>query len=191
MSNLTFYFDPLCPWTWRTSLWIREVQRQTDLAVEWKFFSLAEANNGPDPLSRAPLRAEVLARREGGNAAVDRLYLTLGKVIHESGFNVWKDGMPKEAVSKALGEAGFSPNLLEEAMADESTLADLLTEHRGAVEQYKAYGSPWLIVDDSGFGFNGPIIDAVPTDETALKLWEHLSWTLTQPYFYELKRNRG
>ena len=42
--RLTFYFDPLCPWAWLTSLWIREVRRLRPLEVEWKFFSLAGVN---------------------------------------------------------------------------------------------------------------------------------------------------
>ena len=33
MAGLTFFFDPLCPWAWRTSRWIREVQHQQGLAV--------------------------------------------------------------------------------------------------------------------------------------------------------------
>ncbi len=37
MANLNFYFDPLCPWAWRASQWIKEVQKQSSLEVAWKF----------------------------------------------------------------------------------------------------------------------------------------------------------
>lgn len=191
MADLTFYFDPLCPWAWRSSLWIREVQRQQpSLEVEWKFFSLAEANNFPDPTWKAPLQAAALARREGGNEAVGRAYLAMGQAIHESGVNVRESGVPTELISRKLAEAGFGADLLDRAVADPSTLTEMTDEHRNAVDKYKAYGVPWLIMAGNDIGFNTPVISEVPQGETALKLWEHLSWLLTQPYFYEMKRNR-
>ena len=37
-----FYFDPSCPWAWRTALWIQEVEKVRPIEVTWKFFSLAK-----------------------------------------------------------------------------------------------------------------------------------------------------
>lgn len=92
MSDLTFYFDPLCPWTWRTSQWIREVQSQQPLEVEWKIISLGLNNNAPDE-ALANLRPLVLARREGGNEAVSRLYQALGHATHDKGLKPWEGGV--------------------------------------------------------------------------------------------------
>jgi 2-hydroxychromene-2-carboxylate isomerase len=191
MAKLTFYFDMVCPWAWRTSQWIRQVRQQQELEVEWRFFSLAEANNMPDPLMRAPLRAAVLARREGGNEAVDKLYQVIGNAIHSRGIATYRDGMPMDIIKGDLEAAGLEAAILDRALDDASTLSDMQTEHAQAVAKYKAYGVPWLIVDENDFGFNGPVMTEVPQGETALKLWESLSWVLTQPYFYELKRNRS
>ncbi len=191
MSELTFYFDPLCPWTWRTSQWVREVQREQPLEVEWKFFSLAQANNFPDQSWFLPLRVAALARREGGNQAVNRAYLAMGQALHESGVNVRADGIPTQLLEQKLSEAGFEPSLLKRAEEDASTLEEVQAEHSGAVENLKAYGVPWLVIGNQEFGFNGPILTEVPTGDTALELWKHTSWMLTQPYFYEIKRNRG
>lgn len=190
MQKLTFYFDMTCPWAWRTSQWIREVRKQQELQVEWKFFSLGEANNLPDPLYRTPLRAAVLARRDGGNEAVDKLYEVIGNAIHSRGIVAYRDGMPLDIIKQDLTQAGYDATLLDRAMADPSTLEDLQAEHHGAQERYKTYGVPWLIVGNNEFGFNGPVMTQVPQGQTALELWQHLSWVLTQPYFYELKRNR-
>lgn len=189
-TELAFYFDPLCPWAWRASRWIREVQRQIPLRVEWKAFSLAEANGLENPDTYIPLRIIVLARREGGNEAAARLYEILGRVIHEQHVDIREPGVFRQAIRDALAEAGFDPSLLERAIDDPSTLDDLKTTHQQAVEEYGAYGVPWLVVGDCAFGFNGPVIDDVPQGEAALDLWQHLSWLIQQPYFYELKRNR-
>ena len=43
-DTVDFYFDPICPYAYQTSLWIRDVKRQTGLAITWKFFSLEEIN---------------------------------------------------------------------------------------------------------------------------------------------------
>src|SRR6476660_10168640 len=43
---ITFYLDPMCPYSYQTSVWIREVRsRLADgLDIVWKFFSLEEVN---------------------------------------------------------------------------------------------------------------------------------------------------
>ncbi len=191
MSKLTFYFDPICPWTWRAAEWIREVQRQEPLEVEWKFFSLSEANNFGGDSWLVPLRVAALVRRNGGNQAVNEVYRAMGQNIHDRGANIREEGVLEMVAQQALSESGLDPALLQQALADPSTREEVLTEHAEAVSKYKAYGVPWLVVEGQDFGFNGPVIDKVPQGQTALALWEHLSWMLTQPYFYELKRNRG
>jgi protein-disulfide isomerase-like protein with CxxC motif len=32
---VTFYFDPLCPWTWRASRWLTQVAEARGLDIEW------------------------------------------------------------------------------------------------------------------------------------------------------------
>ncbi len=190
MAALTFYFDPFCPWTWLTSQWVREARQRRPIDVQWKFFSLAESNDMPDPLWRAPLCVEALVRRSGGNDAVDKLYVALGKRLHDDGANIREDGVLEQVIEQALSDAGFDRALLRHAMDDPSTLDDVLAEHREAVDRYQAYGVPWLVLEGQDFGFNGPIIKEVPRGDTAGELWDHMSWALTQPYFYELKRER-
>jgi 2-hydroxychromene-2-carboxylate isomerase len=193
MAKLTFFFDPICPWAWRTSLWVREVRKQRDLDITWKVFSLSEINRGDDPLaeehakSDAVLRALVLARRQGGNDAVDRLYLALGRARHERREDLQSDVV----VKAALQEAGLARSLLAQALDDPSTDQEVMAEHREAAERYGAFGVPWLVAAGQEFGFYGPIITVVPKGDAAVDLWEHTSFLLTQPYFYELKRDRG
>src|SRR5690349_15015868 len=83
--NLRFYFDPVCPWAWRASLWIREVQKVRPVKVEWDILSLQAANKGQDSLKESHFKSEkgfrvmALLRRhyrpEEANQLIDRLYL--------------------------------------------------------------------------------------------------------------------
>ena len=41
---MDFHFDPMCPFAYQTSLWIRDVREQTGVTVDWRFFSLEEVN---------------------------------------------------------------------------------------------------------------------------------------------------
>ena len=192
MAKLTFYFDPLCPWAWRTALWVHEVQKLHPLDVQWKVFSLRENHRGDDPLAvervelDAALRVLVAARRVGGNEAVSRLYLALGHARHD-GHEDLKDTAVIEA---AVIEAGLDRSLVARALDDPSTDDEALAEHRQAVERVKAFGVPWLVLEDRDFGFYGPIITDVPSGKAALELWDHTAWFLTQPNFFEIKRDR-
>ena len=41
-TSVEFHFDVMCPWAYKTSLWIREVRDLTGLDITWRFFSLEE-----------------------------------------------------------------------------------------------------------------------------------------------------
>ena len=192
MAGLTFFFDPLCPWSWRTSVWIREVQRRQQLPVEWRFFSLALANGYQEtfPDGTAPLRVAALAGREAGNEAVGETYLAIGTALHEEGANAQEPGIMARVIPPALEREGLDPTLLERAMADPATLAAVQRDHALAKERYAAFGVPWLVLEGHDQGFFGPVVDVPPQGQEALDLWEHTAWMITRPYLYELKRDR-
>jgi 2-hydroxychromene-2-carboxylate isomerase len=190
-EHLDFYFDVLCPFAWRTSLWIREVMRDRPLEVTWKQFSLATANKA-DPNS-AYLRRDlalgrtfIAAERLGGNAAVDRLYLALGDAIHGQRL----DPLEPAVMSDALAYAGLMPELFEAALSDATTEADYLASHTEAVER-GAFGVPTLVLDGAPLGQFGPVVDPVPTGADALELWRVTVWMAQQPYVWELKKSRA
>jgi 2-hydroxychromene-2-carboxylate isomerase len=38
-ADIRFYFDPVCPFAWLTSKWVRTVVAQRDYTVDWRFIS--------------------------------------------------------------------------------------------------------------------------------------------------------
>ncbi len=192
--TINFHFDPLCPLAWRTALWIREVRDIRPVQVQWRFFSLEMVNRkeGTEPdyqhgYGWAGLRTLALAQRKGGNELVEQVYLALGAAQHGHQQSI----RGAEGVRAALQEAGLDPQMVDEALADESTAQGVIADHEEAVRRYRAFGVPTIAYEDSNVGFYGPIIQSVPRGEDAGELWDYTAWALHQPNLFELKRDRG
>lgn len=184
---VNFHFDPACPWAWQTALWMREVERVRPVEIEWRLFSLKTANApGDDRRSQATpaLRALALVRRRSGNDGVARLYASLGARIHDG------DQKPtRDVVGAALEDAGFPAGLVDEALADESTAAEVRADHDRAVEAVGAFGVPTIILP-SGKGMFGPVVATAPRGEAAGELWDRVRYLIELDGFFELKRDR-
>ena len=81
--DVHFYFDPVCPFAWMTSKWVRLVAAQRDYTVDWRFISLRLINSTVDYDSHFPagyeeghtsglrlLRVAARVRTEHGRSAV-------------------------------------------------------------------------------------------------------------------------
>ena len=53
-ADIHYYFDPVCPFAWMTSKWVRIVAEQRDYAIDWRFISLRLINSGIDYDSHFP-----------------------------------------------------------------------------------------------------------------------------------------
>lgn len=62
-ADINFYFDPVCPFAWMTSKWVRMVADQRSYHVRWKLISLRMLNRHIDYDSHFPPEYE-----EGHNA---------------------------------------------------------------------------------------------------------------------------
>jgi 2-hydroxychromene-2-carboxylate isomerase len=189
-SVVDFYFDPACPWAWRTSLWIQEAARVRPIELRWRCLSLEEINRPLGALmevhatSRAPFRTLVLARRRGGERAIGRLYAALGAARHARKQDL---GDPA-TVTTALAEAGLDVGLYAEALADPTTEGEYLAEH-AAIAERGAFGVPTLVIDGSAPIF-GPVLHPAPEGEAAGALYDHVAALTRIPAFFELKRSR-
>lgn len=192
--TVNFHFDPACPLAWRTALWMREVRKVRPVDITWRFFSLEVVNRKeggvPDFQKDGTWAAErtlALARRIGGNEAVERLYVQLGAAQHGRRESIKQ----LEVIQAAAKQAALDPGIVEAALADASTIQDVLADHQEAVERYRAFGVPTIAFAGSNVGFYGPIIQYVPRGEDAGEWWDYISWALHQPNLFELKRDRG
>jgi hypothetical protein len=210
--EVEFYFEPVCGWAWRTSIWMRRVAQQRPIHVNWKLLSLA-AINSPEDWTQDPNtshvhagglnRTLVLARRQEGNDAMDRLYVAYGNAIFGTReLLTWgqrpnaslradvEDADYRALQVKCLEAARLPTTLYEEAQADPSTHEEWMAENAEAVERLAAFGTPTISLLGSDIGIFGPVVEPVPSGAEALALWDSVYQTLQAPYLYEIKRNR-
>jgi 2-hydroxychromene-2-carboxylate isomerase len=208
MADIRFYFDPVCPFAWMTSTWVRSVRDQRDYDVEWRFVSLRQLNANVDYDSHFPpeyeaghtaglrlLRVAAAARDAHGVEAVDRLYEAIGNHIwYDDGVD-WTEHVDDLAswVKPVLDSAGL-PATLAAAVDDEGwdgIIQDSTDEALSVAG--KDVGTPIIHfepdAEDGGIGFFGPVISRRPSPEEAVELWEHVVALARFGGFAELKRS--
>ena len=192
MADVTFFFEPVCPWTWRASRWLATVAEARSLDIEWRPFSLLVLNGGPDEehgeettVSFRSLRLVEHLHRAGRQADIARFYGALGRLAHEEGF-AFDDDLVASAVRAAdLGPDGAAlddPGL--DAGVRASTEAALQAAGPGV-------GSPVITVRGARRGLHGPVIKAVPDKRESLALWEAVEALAPIDDFFEIKRGRN
>ena len=195
-QRIHFHFDPICPWAWITSRWATHLEEVGELAIEWRLFSLGVANlaEGQDPPPNEPvgrsgtaLQLLAHARRNGGNAAVGRLYTAMGEAAHVRG----EDLTEAAVLDRAWSKAGLEDASRHEGDSDPGLWQDVLNEHRAAVNACQAFGVPTLILDGGdGPGIFGPILTEVPGGDESRELLQDVIRMTRRDYFFELKRDR-
>jgi 2-hydroxychromene-2-carboxylate isomerase len=193
-DDVTFWFDPSCPFTWRTSRWLLAVTEARGLAIDWRLMSLAVLNEDK------PIAPPVRARQEGGRRVgrlligvdenyttetMERLYAEIGRRIHEEHRDI-----ADPVLLEALEDAGLPDHLL--ALADDMKMDEYLVEshYEGQDRIGTEAGSPILAIGD-GPGFFGPVVVPVPEGEAAEKLFDAVRLLSAVPEFSELKTARN
>lgn len=192
-AHVRFHFDPICPWCWITSKWIRRLVHLGTVEADWAVFSLEIVNRErEDHAERArrgghALRTVMLARDDGGSAAVGRFYEALGNRVHEGDAPIEDHA----TIAAALGDAGLDQDIAAQAAADGKAWQRVVDEHTALVERTRSFGVPTIALDGGeGPAIFGPVISHVPSDDDAVALWEHVEWLARYGNFSELKRER-
>ena len=184
-----FYFDPMCPYAYQTSVWIRDVRAQIGLDITWRFFSLEEVNRvegkrhpweRPWSFGWGQMRVGSLIRRELGNDELDRWYATVGSAFFNDGIKTHVPAVHEEV----LLANDFDPTLVERAIADPATIDDVRADHDHAAA-YGAHGVPTIV--RHSFAVYGPVVVPPPTGDDAVALWELVQGMARFPHLYELR----
>ncbi len=201
-ADLHFWFDPVCPFAWMTSRWVRMVAAQRDYRVEWRFISLRLLNSHVDYAAHFPpeyeaghtsglrlLRVAARARAEHGRDAVGPLYLALGARLWDAETQP-SPTQAADVAAAALIEAGL-PMELAAALDDDSWDAEIQAETDAALALTgKDVGTPILhFQPPAGVAFFGPVISRLPAEDDALRLWDHVVGLAGFAGFAELKRS--
>ena len=203
-ADLHFYFDPVCPFAWMTSTWVRTVAAQRDYTVDWRFISLRLLNSHVDYAAQFPpdyeaghtdglrlLRVAARARAEHGRAAIGPLYEAFGRRIFEVDEDQARGRRgTRELAEPALAEAGL-PAAVADALDDDGWDAEIQAETDEALGLTgKDVGTPILhFRPPTGVAFFGPVISRLPDDAEAVTLWDHVVGLARFPGFAELKRS--
>jgi 2-hydroxychromene-2-carboxylate isomerase len=192
--EVDFHFDPMCPFAYQTSLWIRDVRDQLGITINWRFFSLEEINRvegKKHPWERdwsygwSLMRIGAVLRRTD---LLDRWYAAIGCELHTLG------GKPHdpEVARRLLGDIGADPAVLDAALDDPTTHDEVRADHQRVVDA-GGYGVPTLFL---GSGVDeqclfGPVLVDPPTGPAALTLWSVVTGMAQLPHVYELQRPKS
>lgn len=206
-ADLHFYFDPVCPFAWMTSKWVRTVASQRDYEVDWRFISLRILNAHIDYASHFPpeyeaghtsglrlLRVAARARAEHGRGSVGPLYEAIGGRLFDTSRAVdplsGADQGARRVLEPLLETAGL-PGALADALDDASWDDEIRAETDEALALTgRDVGTPILhFQPPDGVAFFGPVISRLPSAEDAGALWDHVVGLASFPGFAELKRS--
>ena len=200
MAKVEFFFDPACPWAWLTSRWIRNVQAERPMKVEWRFIALRIINEAKDYATDFPegyvrshgrglelLRVCAAVRQTDPEQVIDA-YTAFGTIIH------------RERNATALDdEAGVATALTRFGLDGKFAAARLDSDFDGVIRGETAealsrcggnVGTPIISWDlPEGPSFFGPVISKAPVGPEAVLLWDAITELGSNPWFSELKRS--
>lgn len=205
MSQLTIYYDYLCPYVYRAIEWMNTLQ-QEDMAlptVDWRFFSLNQVNHRlrdgwkiwEQPSQDADWEAQDSARStrffwaaaaasRQDDDAFQRYHLAQIRAIHADGQEVddW-DTIRGIAHAADLDMARFNADI-----EDPTCLARLEEEHQAGVE-LKVFGTPTFVFDKAAPAYLKLTKVLDPVDARAA--WNSFAEVVAErPYIVEIKRPR-
>ena len=195
-TAVDFWFDPVCPFSWIGSRWLLEVERLRPVAIRWHIMSLylLNAQRTDDPRYveylldvTGPARVMSAAAERCGDGVLRDLYTAFGVRI----FDHWRYPSAvecREAMRAALAETRLPAGLLERC--DDAGVDDALRRSHtaGVAPVGDEAGTPTIHV--GGTALYGPVLNAIPRGEAAVRVFDGAVLLAGVPDFFELKRTR-
>ncbi len=206
VADIEFFFDPVCPFAWQTSRWMRRVAEHRSFTVDWRFISLRVLNEGRDYERDFPagyvdghtrglelLRVAAATREAGGNGAVGALYAAYGAVLWDS-----PDGLTaplrtrgdRASIEAVLAGLGLDPALAAAADDERHDVAIRAETGEATGRVGDDVGTPIVTyLPPDGLSFFGPVLSRLPEPDEAVAVWDAVTALATVAGFAELKRS--
>lgn len=189
MTSVELFIDPVCPFAYITSQWIREVARERAIELRFRVMALAILNQDPDDpfeLARGtesawrPVRvAEALAATRGPQI-LDEYFAEFGRRYRPEAQR-GREEVLRDTLA-TLGAEDLYPAADDPAWDD-----PVRTSHQQAIAAVgEDVGTP--IIDIDGAGSFGPIFTEIPRGREAVEIFDAVSALIRRPVFAELKR---
>ena len=187
-TSCQLYVDPVCPFAWITSRWLRETASLRPVRVELRLMSLAVLNEGRElsdwyrdfnDRSWSPVRVAAAADALG---RFEDFYEAFGRRAHLDRRDDWDS-----VVVEVLAELGLPGELAADAPEDPATDKTLRETHARLNEMVGLEtGTPTLVLN--GVASFGPVLRAIPRGGHALALCDAMNALSTVPAFTEIRR---
>ena len=197
--SVDVYFDFLCPWAFRGSEWLRDVQAQLGpdkLKINWRYFPLDQVNSdqGPEwklweqPLESetrglAMFRAAVAARKQDQGEKFEKFHQLMFQTRHGE-FTI--DG--ERPTERQLAEiAGLDLAQFDRDLEDRSLLSTIGADYEHARSEIGVFGVPTLVFENNEAAY----IKLLPKPEAdeAVSVWNEVYQTIAKrPNIHEIKR---
>ena len=194
--RVDLYIDPVCPYTWLAACWLREVQRHRHIDLQYHPMSLQMLNehkvlNEQYRLSlersTGPSRIAAAVWLHHGSDAFRAWHTSFGSMIFDS----WRYPTAEEyrtAAARALQAHSLPAQLVHAADTDEYDEPLRQSHLEGTVPVGTDGGTP--VVHLAGVAYFGPVLNAVPSTEESLELFDAFALLAGCRDFFELKRTR-
>jgi hypothetical protein len=189
-SELTIWFDPVCPFTWNTARWLKTVADDGGPSIDWRLMSLAVLNEGREqsPEQQAHMRdsrqvGRLMAaiRDKHGTGDMVTAYFAFGEQFFDRSNSV-HDSLTAE-VCKAVGGRDAADSVI----SDESYDDPVRRSHQAGQDALgESGGSPIVQID--GKTFFGPVLTEPPAPQMCRAMLEAFAVLAAVPEFTQLKR---
>ena len=188
-TSCQIYLDPVCPFAWIASRWIRETAAlRPEVEVEFRLMSIAVLNEHRElddwyrefnDSSWGPVRVAATVAALG---RYEDFYEAFGRRAHLDHRDDWD-----AVVVEVLEELGLPTDLATSALQDPATDKALRETHAhlNEITGLEA-GTPTFVMN--GVATFGPVLRAVPRGAHALALYDAMALLATVPALTEIKR---
>ncbi len=197
--SIDVYFDFLCPWAFRGSEFLRDVQSQLgrdNLKINWRYFPLEQVNsdNGPEwklweqddaheSRGLGMFRAALAAWNQDQGEKFDKFHQLMFQTRHGE-FTV--DGERPDAL-KIAELAGLDLDQFKTDLADRSLLPRIGEDYEYGREHLGVFGVPTIVFENDEAAYVKML--PKPEPEDVLAVWDELQQTIAnRPNIFEIKR---